>query len=1114
LEDGRTSADWSHLDRWVEELSIRKVLVVGEPDDELVGSLTTMPLETRFSASPLLARRAVNRLVAFRPYSRLDEWVLLIAPQATAGAASTWTWSSLAAADPLSEVFDVFEMCWPTATTVRGLALFVEGDLVRRSGTTERGRVRSVRRAGEGFECTVSMNGRLQTLPEHSLELEEKDPESPEFWLSGHVHGAEQLARTLTWTKLRHPLTDVIYSYRSSRTVFRAYQFKPVLKIMGSDRRRLLIADEVGLGKTIEAGLVWNELEQRGDVRSALVVCPSSLRFKWQAELRLRFDRRVDILDRGMIRAWRADLESGEGRDFQGIASLELLRSLDEDLDALASLAPRLDLVIVDEAHYMRNAESKSHGLGELLAEWADALLFLSATPLNLHQDDLFNLLHLLDANAFPSAELLREQVEPNKVINATARLLLRDRDTPRVARQRLQELPRSVFGRILAESPDYRMLLDALDRQGRLPDRELVGVKRRLTELHTLAAVFTRTRKVDTAEGKAVREPRDIVVNWTGPEQAAYEAVLAASAAKAETAGVPAGFAMQMPLRQAASCLPVAVERVLGNTFASWTDEAEPLVERVDSHLDVSIAAIAGLRGVDTKYDMFLAALLEALRVGSGQALIFSFFKGTLEYLLQRLGADLPSDMRVDIMYGPTPVLDREVVMRDFRSGRITVLLCSEVGSEGLDFQFCNVLFNYDLPWNPMRIEQRIGRIDRFGQTSEKIFIFNMQVPGTIESDILGRLYHRIGVFEQTIGDLEPILRDLEKDLDAALDPRLSSADRRLRVEQVALALENRHEDVAELQNADGLMNGIGDLLVDGFDEDSPGRGRYVGRTEVLGLVRSFLAEIGGELRPIVGGEWSYVLTGSAELARLLRRQQARPHTTMRPAQLAAVLEDPGLKLAFAESEAVAHGLPLVNVQHPLVIAAVEHFGHDAVDLSRFCAVRLPDLPVPGPLMVGVYLVEELGLRPSLEMMCLAVDDKGRVVDGVEEALLINLAEGRLEAGEADCGLDPVTWFGHVERHRAARLQFRSQEGQAENDALIDRQMAARRREFELKIDRAQATLAKVESEGRAESIVRMNRSRVKNLCLRRDEAVAELDARRAFSVSSSPVAVVLVTA
>jgi SNF2 family DNA or RNA helicase len=211
---------------------------------------------------------------------------------------------------------------------------------------------------------------------------------------------AENIALTLTATKLRDPLTDVIYSFQTSRTLFRPYQFKPVLKMLMGTKQRILIADEVGLGKTIEAGLIWSELDLRMPMENVLVVCPAALKKKWQDEMYRRFDRKLEDLNNERLSTWLDQIELGRSEPLKAIASLEGLRS-SIHLERLARLAPRFDLIIVDEAHYLRNSHTQSFALGEIISDIADALVFLSATPLNLGNNDLFNLLNLLDSSQF-----------------------------------------------------------------------------------------------------------------------------------------------------------------------------------------------------------------------------------------------------------------------------------------------------------------------------------------------------------------------------------------------------------------------------------------------------------------------------------------------------------------------------------------------------------------------------------------------------------------------------------------------------------------------------------------------------------------------------------------
>ena len=1109
VEDGRVSGTDTDLESWVRDLDIRRLLVAGEVSEDLVRRISSLNCDVRWTMDENRARVA-GVLVAFQPYTGGD-WSAILRTDGPSVDSRNWRWPELARTDPLDPVLTVFDMLWPTAAMAHVASRFSAGDLVRLLGGGGVGRVKAVRHVGDAFEYTVSIDGQDRKVPEPSLEIELRDPHDPSFWIGQEPSSARDMARTLTWTKLRHPLTDVLYSYRSSRTVFRAYQFRPVLKTVNSDRRRLLIADEVGLGKTIEAGLIWNELDQRGDVQSVLVVCPSTLRFKWQRELRNRFDRQVRVLSRAELRSWVEELEEGGGRDFQGIVSLELLRSTEDVLERLQVLSPRLDLVIVDEAHYLRNTGTKSNELGGLLAELADALIFLSATPLNLHAEDLFNLLHLLDEQAFPVPEILFEQVEPNRIVNAAARSLLNEgRSSPRQTLTILLGLSASSFGRVVEKAPDYQQLTSLLDQAEPLTHAQVAVAKRHLMELHTLAPIFTRTRKVDTPERKAVREPHDRVVHWTDDERGLYDAIYAEVVGRAARLGQPLGFVTQMPLRQAASCLPVMQDRLKRQMVADWSDEDEPELD-VDS-LSSFTSPISRPLPVDSKYELFRETVKDALKLGSNRVLVFSFFKGTLEYLKRRLAADLGPSTSVELMYGPTPSDERERIMNDFRGGVVQVLLCSEVGSEGLDFQFCNALINYDLPWNPMRIEQRIGRIDRFGQESEKVFIFNMQVPGTIETEILNRLYARIGVFERTIGDLEPILRDLDAQLGGVLDPQLTPVQRQRRIDEVAIALEARAKDLEELSSTDSLMNGIGDLLIDGFDSDGPGGGRYLGRDEIRSFVEDFVTGLGGRLRRVQGLEHAYTVTGDALLAQALRRTPASVSGLQRPVQLAALVESDGFTVTFDEQEAVAHALPLVNVTHPLVRAAVDHLAGDELLLHRFGVVSLPTAQLTRPVVAGLYLMESRGLRPGLEMVCLAVDTDGHLVEGLGDHLLTALARNELTDAEYPVGLDVNTLYSRVDLERAALAHRRDLELKLSNDSLVERRIAVREREFHLKIERAERTLDSVLSSRRQERVVRMNEGRLRNLRLRLDEVVADLESKREASVSTTEVAVLVI--
>ena len=188
--------------------------------------------------------------------------------------------------------------------------------------------------------------------------------------------------RRLLLAKLDNPVTDLLYSFQASRTKPEAYQFKPVLKFLDAPVPGILIADEVGLGKTIEAAILYLELKARGEIDRVLIVCPAGLREKWQTELSVRFDESFEILDRKRI---KRDLDLYAERDghlpLRAIVGLETIRAR-EIQELMDESSVRYDLVIIDEAHHLRTSGTLSNQIGERLSDLADNLVLLTATPL------------------------------------------------------------------------------------------------------------------------------------------------------------------------------------------------------------------------------------------------------------------------------------------------------------------------------------------------------------------------------------------------------------------------------------------------------------------------------------------------------------------------------------------------------------------------------------------------------------------------------------------------------------------------------------------------------------------------------------------------------------
>ncbi len=1093
---------------WLEQVRPERVLIRGELKSSEAEHLETLHADVRQLPPGYIGGNLFDGVYGVY---RKGRWEALLvrgegAPLPAANARHRFTADGdlRHLADAREDLIDQWEDGQPFA----GTSPFAPDDVVKVIGRDRIGRVRRVTRTSTGHMVEVSIDGEIQHVRAESLLKVDGDPRDPSFWINSAPASARDIAMTLTWTKLREPLSNTLYSYRATKTVFRAYQFIPALKILNSPTGRLLIADEVGLGKTIEAGLVWSELEQRMPLRRTLVVTPSSLTHKWRMEMSRRFDRDLEVIKPPRLGDLAEDLLAGHDPELHAIVSVESLRTANDVLEKLTRIRPRLDLVIVDEAHVLRNVGTRSNLLGGLLSDWADHLLFLSATPINLRSDDLYNLLTLLDDGMFLDSQIFHMQLEPNQHLNAIERGV--SHGSPAVAlRHHLTAIEELPFGSALAERPDYKRLHELLVTSGPLGASERAEVKRLVSELNTLSGVLTRTRKVDVPDAKAVREPHQIVVDWTPEEKDFYDRVVDHFMAKAMAHGTPPGFAMQMPLRQVASCLPAMQARLTAGQFARSVDDYDE--EYDDEDLEELREDWTSFEwcGEDSKFEALLARLIELRHQGLKQAMIFSTFRGTIAYLTDRLRPEF----RVAQLHGGIHMADRQPIIDAFRDGKFDLLIASEVASEGLDFEFCNVLVNYDLPWNPMRVEQRIGRLDRFGQKHDKIFILNMHVPGTIESDILERLYTRIGIFQNSIGDLEPILRDEFRDLASQiLDPRLDDFQRRQRAEEIATAIETKTAQVRRLSEERATLSTIDEMQVEGLTDSGPADGRYVGSSEVIALIEDLLSATGGRL-DAAGRAGVWLLRGSAELSDLIYTFRGMQGATRRSAMLlqGRIRNGEPIEVTFDADLASSRDVELLSIRHPLVDVALHNLENDGLRLRRYGLARLDALPAGTRYAVSVDLIAATGVRPSKELWATAIDIcTGESAPDVGLQLLEAVASGALaEAAHVrPTPMEPflvplrdIVWSRHHAEESRRRL---------DNEALVRARLDARRASLEIKLQKARATLDVVMERERDPRVIRMAEGRIRNLGQDLQQLEAELEAQRAFSMSLRTVALV----
>jgi superfamily II DNA or RNA helicase len=654
--------------------------------------------------------------------------------------------------------------------------------------------------------------------------------------LKGQLEGPQSLRRNLLHEKLHGRLSEVMYSMDASDTTFYAYQFKPIVKLLESPTNSLLVADEVGLGKTIEAGLIWTELRAREGARSLLVVCPPHLITKWKNELKRRFGVDAKSASPSEVLEGLDEARRGTSSGFAFVCSYHSLRPPKDREDGQGGIAgklaqslskwaeedePFLDLLVMDEAAIMRNHESQTSKLGSLLTPISRYKVYLSATPLHTHSRNLFNLLRLLDPDTFPNEQSFNSILEANAPL-VTLRQMILSGNTSR--EKLLTQITLAGRSHLLSESNTLADLRKRIEDCDSYEDPKLrADLAYRSERVNLLSYVVTRTRKRDVDLNPVIREVNTVRVSLKPHEEKLYQAVTEAVWGYAEKNGVGSGFLTVMPQRQVASSMAAACERLTQGI--SDADELNPdasmLRARGNTGPLISYVQrdLAGrfdpseFRRLDSKYEQLLGALKTYWgEHPEAKVVLFAFFKPTIRYLAERL----ERDGYQSLMLTGDDVGDKQLIVDEFaKPESAPILLSSEVGSEGLDLQFAKVLVNYDLPWNPMVVEQRIGRIHRIGQTADRIVVINLICKGTVDERIYERLYQRLDLFQKTLGDLEavigPLINEMTKEI---LSNKLSDAQQARRIEDTAVALQAKMQTELELEKDASILAAYGDYV------------------------------------------------------------------------------------------------------------------------------------------------------------------------------------------------------------------------------------------------------------------------------------------------------------
>ena len=442
------------------------------------------------------------------------------------------------------------------------------------------------------------------------------------------------------------------------------YQIEAAQKVLREMRGRCLLADEVGLGKTIEALLIYKEYAIRGLVRNCLILTPPGLVGQWVEELESKFNEYFTVAE---------DPEQWTASDLV-IGSLDRAK-LDRHSGPIQER--HWDLVIVDEAHDLRNADTKAWQFVNSLR--ARRLLLLTATPVQNDLRDLYNLITLLKPGQLGTYRQFRARFisghDPRQPVNL------------RLMRQLLSEC-------------------------------------------------MIRNRRSQVTVKLPTRHAYVYHTQLSGPERELYEAV--------------SGYARDHARAGVRVLTQILLQRQVCSSHRAIAGTLERLVEREPSEPLIEMSRLANSIDSSAK----ATAVTRIAREADDRVLVFTEYRGTQQAILESLEAEgLPARS----FHGGMTQRQRVETLEHFRDEG-GVLVSTDTGAEGLNLQFCNVLVNVDLPWNPLRLEQRIGRLHRLGQTRE-VYVFNLAAPDTIEDDILDLLTHKLRMFELVIGELDTIL-------------------------------------------------------------------------------------------------------------------------------------------------------------------------------------------------------------------------------------------------------------------------------------------------------------------------------------------------------------------
>lgn len=536
-----------------------------------------------------------------------------------------------------------------------------------------------------------------------------------------------------TLSKIKNEMSDGLLTPISSGIIPLPHQLHALKKALRTNQVRYILADEVGLGKTIEAGMIIEELKARGLVKRVLVVCPTGLVTQWSIEMREKFHEHFQVIlpsDYDTIRRLTNSKDVYGTFDYV-ISPMDSIKPIerhagwsDEKVEAYnqeriySIINSGWDLIIIDEAHKIAGSSSEvaRYKLGQLLSEASPYLLLLSATPHNGKTEPFLRLIRLLERDAFPNADsVVREQVEP---------FLIRTEKRDAIDNQGEKLFKNRITHLVSLEWDERHSLQKELYEQvseyvSKTYGKALKNKKKNMCLIFLLIIMQRMVTSSTAAIQESLKRRLDVLLNQ----------------------GTKAG---NLSLEEMDEInIEDNVEDALEAISVNSSEEIEELQKII------ATARQAMFQYPDVKVEK-LVELIDSLRSedANQKVIIFTEFVETVRYIKEYLEKH---GYRVSTLNGSMSIDERNEAIREFKESS-DVFISTDAGGEGLNLQFANILINYDMPWNPMRVEQRCGRVDRIGQEKD-VHIYNFILEGTVEKRVREVIEEKLSVILEEMG-------------------------------------------------------------------------------------------------------------------------------------------------------------------------------------------------------------------------------------------------------------------------------------------------------------------------------------------------------------------------